>query len=288
MKNRLKLAAAAFVAVSSSGCLGCTTVSPGYAGIVVNMAGSGKGVQDYPARTGWVTYNPFTESVFEWPVFVQTVVWTANTQEGKPVNDEITFSTGDQMKVSADVSMGYQLAFEKVPAFYVKFRTEDMGAFTHGWLKNLVREKFDSVAGRYKVEDIMGDNAKFLAEVRAGIADAVKDYGLEINQFGFANIPRPPDSVIAAINAKVQATQIAIQKQNEVVQVEADARKQVAAAQGYAQALLVKGEAEATYNKKLADSMSERLIAKWWIDKWDGAQPQVTSGAVPLIQIPKQ
>lgn len=287
MKRQFSLALIVLASIACTGCLGCSTISPGYAGIVVNMAGSGKGVQDYPARTGWVTYNPFTESVLEWPVFVQTVVWTANTQEGKPLNDEITFSTGDQMKVSADVSMGYQLAFDKVPAFYVKFRTEDMVAFTHGWLKNLVREKFDSVAGRYKVEDIMGDNARFLTEVRGLIAADLAPYGLEINQFGFANIPRPPESVIASINSKVQATQIAIQKQNEIVQVEAEAKKRVAEARGYAESLTIKGEAESLYNRKLADSMSDRLIDKWRLDKWNGVLPQVTSGAVPFISLPK-
>ncbi len=53
-----------------------------------------------------------------------------------------------------------------------------------------------------------------------------------IDQFGFIGSPRPPQSVIDAINAKVQAQQIAVQKQNELVQSQADAAKLVAAAEG--------------------------------------------------------
>ena len=57
-----------------------------------------------------------------------------------------------------------------------------------------------------------------------------------IDQFGFIGSPRPPSSVIDAINAKVQAQQIAVQKQNELVQAQADAAKLVAAADGQAKA----------------------------------------------------
>lgn len=49
--------------VMSSACFGCSVVSPGEVGIVVNMAGSNRGVQDYPVRTGYVFYNPFTAVV---------------------------------------------------------------------------------------------------------------------------------------------------------------------------------------------------------------------------------
>jgi Membrane protease subunits, stomatin/prohibitin homologs len=287
MKRSVKLSGIVIAAVGCTGCVGCTTVNPGYVGIVVNMAGSNRGVQDYPVRTGWVWFNPFTESVFEWPVFIQTVIYTENTQEGKPVNDEITFSTGDQMKIRADVSLAYQLLPAKVPAFYVQFRTEDMEQFTHTFLKNLTREKFDGIAGRYKVEDIMGDNKKFLDEVRTELQRALDEYGIVLKQFGFANIPRPPDPVIASINAKVQATQIAIQKQNELVQVQADAQKRVAEAEGYARSLSVKAEAESAYNRKMAESMSDKLVQKWAIDKWKGDLPTYMSGQLPFIAIPK-
>ncbi len=33
----------------------CTRIGPGHVGIEVNMAGSDKGVSDFPAVTGWVT-----------------------------------------------------------------------------------------------------------------------------------------------------------------------------------------------------------------------------------------
>jgi len=257
----------------------CTRISPGHVGIVVNASGSNRGVQDYPAVTGRVYYNPFNTDVYEWPTYIQTAVWTHNKDEGHPVNEEITFTTKDQMQVAADISVAYQLKAEKVPYFYVKFRTSDMESFTHGYMRNMAREKFDEAAGHYSIEQIMGDNAAFLKEARDNLQRDLEPIGVEISQFGFIGAPRPPQQVIDAINLKVQATQIALQKQIEVTQATADAQKQVAQAKGEAESKLIAAEAEAESNRKIAASLSPTLVQWEEVRKWDGKVPTVQSGS---------
>lgn len=264
---------------------GCTRVGPGNVGIVVSMAGSNKGVSEIPTTTGWVFYNPMGTTVLEYPTFVQSAVWTKNAQEGHPINEEISFTTGDQMQVYADISLAYQLNPSKVPAFYVKFRSDDLDQFTHGFLRNLARQKFDDVAGKYKIEQVMGDNGPFLKEVRATLQADLDPIGVELQQFGFIGAPRPPEPVITSINAKVQATQIAIQKENEVRQAQADAAKVVAQAQGYADALIKRSTAEAEANKRIAESVTPNLIEFEKAKRWDGKLPQVTSSGGTLFTI---
>lgn len=281
-----RLAGPLFLMLLSVAVSGCgTTVNPGYVGIQVNYYGQDKGVQSYPVVTGRVWYNPWTTSVFEYPTFVQTAKWTKSVTEGNPINEEITFTSVDGMSIAADISLSYHLLREKVPSFYVKFRSDDLSQFTHGFLRNLARDKFDSHGGRFRIDQIMGDNAVFVRDVRADLQGDLNDIGVQIDQLGFIGAPRPPAQVIEAINAKVHANQLALQKQNELVQVQADAQKEVAKAEGYAKALTVKGEAEAAYNLKVAASMSDRLVAKWQLDKWNGVLPNVTSGAVPFINV---
>ena len=265
--------------------VGCTRVGPGYAGIKVSMAGSNRGVGDYPVTTGWVFYNPITADVVEYPTFVKSYAWSHSLTEGNPVNEEITFTTADQMQVAADVSVGYHINFDMVPHFYVKFRTDDVDAFTHGYLRNMARQTFDDAAGHYKIEQIMGDNGPFLREVREKLQAELKSVGVEIDQFGFIGAPRPPSGVIDAINAKVQATQLAIQKQNELVQVQADAAKEVAKAEGRAKAVLVAAEADSAYNRRINDSLTPALVEWQKAQRWDGKLPQVTSGAQPLLSL---
>ncbi len=266
-----------------TGCAGCTRVNPGYVGVKSTLMGTGRGLSDVAVGPAWVTYNAFTESVLEYPTFVQTAVWTANKDEGHPVNEEITFTCKEGLQVAADISIGYSLQPEKVPAFYIKFRSEDLNGFTHGFLRNMARDKFDAVGGRYGVEQIMGDNGPYLNEVRKALQDEIAPYGVHLEQFGFIGAPRPPGTVISAINAKVQATQLALQKQNEIVQMQAEAQKDIAAAEGHSKAVLINAEAQATANKKLAESLSPSFVEYQKILKWDGKLPQVQGGSSGLM-----
>jgi regulator of protease activity HflC (stomatin/prohibitin superfamily) len=275
------------IAMSLTGCAGCTRVSPGYVGIKSTVVGTGRGLEDAAVGPAWVFYNMFTESVFEYPTFAKTAVWTQNTAEGKPRNEEITFTNKDRMQISADISLAYQLLPDKAAAFYIKFRSDDMDTFTDGLMRNWAREKFDNVAGRYTIDQIMGDNAQFLAEVRKDLQDELTPIGIQLIQFGFIGAPRPPASVTASINMNVQATQIAQQKQNEVMQATADAKKEVAKAEGDATALLTRAESQAKANKMLADSLSPTLVQYRMIDKWNGVMPTVQgSGQGLIMQLP--
>ena len=65
--------------------MGCTRVNPGYTGIKVVYGGGDRGVQDFPIVTGWVGYLPFFSTVFEYPTFVQTTVWTKKLARGKQI-----------------------------------------------------------------------------------------------------------------------------------------------------------------------------------------------------------
>jgi hypothetical protein len=142
----LGLALAALLAV------GCSTrIEPGHVGIVVNYSGTDRGVDSYPIRTGRVWYNPYSERVIEYPVFVQTAKWTASTAEGKAVDESVTFTNRDGMQFAADISLSYHLVSETVPAFYVKFRSEDLEGFTHNFLRNVARDKFAFTLTRFTV-----------------------------------------------------------------------------------------------------------------------------------------
>jgi regulator of protease activity HflC (stomatin/prohibitin superfamily) len=268
--------------------VGCTRVGPGYVGVKINMAGDSKGVDSVPAVTGWAFYNPFLTSIYEYPTFVQQVVWTESAAEGRPANEEITFTTADQMKVAVDVSLAYHIKPEMVPAFYVKFRNDDLTAFTYGYLHSLARDHFNNTAGKYHIEQIMGDNGPFIADVKASLQKDLTPLGVELeSQFGIIGAPRPPDAVIASINAKVQATQIAQQKQNELIQVDADMAKERSKTDTYARNTLTLAEAQATANRKLADSITPNLLDLKRLEKWNGVLPQVSGGSTPFINLTK-
>jgi regulator of protease activity HflC (stomatin/prohibitin superfamily) len=276
----------ALIALSS---LACTRISPGHVGIVVNQWGSEKGVADYTPTTGTFTYNPLTTSVFDYPTFTHTYVWTKSADEGSKNNEEITFTIRGNMAISVDVSIAYSLDPTKVPAFYVKFRNDDLQQFTDGFLRNVTRDCFNEVGGHYDLDNVMGDNAQFLAEVRAKLETIITPYGVKLDQFGIIGAPRPPQAVQEAINAKIHATQLAIQKQNELVQAQADAAKTVASAEGEAKSILMVAQAQAKANLILSESLTERLLQLKAYEKWNGTLPTITGGGtIPMITLPNK
>jgi regulator of protease activity HflC (stomatin/prohibitin superfamily) len=277
---------------------GCTTINPGHVGIVVNKFGTNRGVQDYPTRTGFITYNPISTDVVEYPTFTQTVKWTMTPTEGEPADESITFTTKESVKVNADVSLSYQLLAQDVPKFYVKFRNDDIKGFTYGYLHNVVRNSMSQIGGNYTVEQIMGGDAAFIAEVEKKIQSELdaQQVGATVSQFGFIGAPRPPQQIIDSINAAQQAKYNATRTQNELASTVAEAAKVKAQAEGQAAAEVAKAQGQAQANKLLNESLSDkvlertRLDVEWYrISKWNGVLPQITTGQGNgmLLNIPK-
>lgn len=269
-----------------------THVEPGYVGVQIISCGDGSGVSPTPLGVGYHSTGTCT-TIITYPTYTQSVIWTHKVDEGNPTNEEITFTNADQMSIAVDVSLAYTLDPGKVPAFYAKFRADSLKAFTDGFMRNMARDKFDRAAGKYRIEQIMGDNAEFLAEVRSALQKELDPYGVNITQFGVIGAPRPPQGVIDSINAKIAATQKAIQAENELRQTQAEAKKRVAEAEGAAnaeiakakgaaEALRIRSEAEAAANKRLAESLTVTLVEyQRWL-RWDGKMPQVAGGGTPI------
>lgn len=268
------------VLLASFGCSG-TTIQPGYVGIVVNQWGTNRGVQDLTLKTGRIYYNPWSEQVIEYPTFMQTVSWTASTHEGNPYDESITFTTDKGTKVNADISLSYQLAEAAVPAFYTTFRHGDIKDFTYGYMHNVARDVMNEIGGHYTVEQVMGDNEEFLHVVRDTIQTRLKPFGITISQFGFIGAPRPPQSVVDSINNMTQAKFLAIQKENELKQSQADAAKRIAAAEGEAKAneILSRSLTPAVVTWQQLVLQKQQLdVQDRWINRWNGTMPTVTAG----------
>jgi regulator of protease activity HflC (stomatin/prohibitin superfamily) len=288
------------VLLTNTGCIGCERIDAGNVGIEIQLAGRGQGVQDVPLVSGWQFYNKFTTEILEYPTYMQTAVW-------KEV-EAVSFNSMEGLTIGGDISLSYQLDALKVPAFYVKFRSDDLEKFTHGFLRNVARDMFNEVAGTFPVEDLYGPKKEaFLQEVRKRTNASLASIGVHVEQLGFVGAPKLPESVVQRINLKIAATQQAIQVENELRTATAEAAKKVAqakgeadsavmAAQGSATARIARAKGEAEANAILTKSLSTELL-KWRetelvsqaIGRWNGAYPAFGAGQNGqnlLLQLP--
>jgi regulator of protease activity HflC (stomatin/prohibitin superfamily) len=281
----------------SSFLFSATRIEAGYTGIEVNLAGSQRGASQIPVRTGWVIYSPLTTQIIEFPTFVQTVKWTRDTNEGHPINEEMGFNSKEGMEIFADVSLSYAIEPLKVPDFYVKYRVNNLENFTHGILRDIVRNSLNEVASTYNVEDIYGERkAVFLHQVEQQIQDKVTNVGVGVQQFGFIGAPRVPSVIATAITAKAQAIQEAERANNQLATTQAEAAKKIAEAQGDAKSAVTRAQGEADANRIRQTSITPQLLElrrlenqRAYIDKWNGQLPSVQAGQGTgfLMELPK-
>ncbi len=271
-------------------------IEAGFVGIEVNLAGSQRGASEIPVRTGWVFYSPLTTQIIEFPTYVQTVKWTRDLNEGNPSNEEMGFNSKEGMEIAADVSLSYAIEANRVPDFYVKYRLSDLNHFTHGILRDIVRNSLNEVASTYTVEDIYGEKkTQFLEQVEQQIQAKVSNVGVGVQQFGFIGAPRVPPMIAQAITSKAQAIQVSERAKNELATTQAEAAKKIAEADGEAKSAVTRAQGEADANRIRQSSLTPQLLElrklenqRALIDRWNGQLPTVESGQGNLLlQLPK-
>ncbi|HEY9126329.1 MAG TPA: SPFH domain-containing protein [Acidobacteriaceae bacterium] len=274
-----------------------TRIGAGYVGVEILLSGSQRGASEIPIKTGWVFYSPLRSQIIEFPTYVQTVKWTRDANEGHAINEQMSFNSKEGMEIYADVSLSYAIDPKMVPDFYLKYRVGNLEMFTHGILRDVVRNSLNEVASTYSVEEIYGvHKAEFLHKVEALIQAKVAPVGVGIQQFGFIGAPRVPEVISAAITGKAQAIQNAERAQNELAETQAEAAKKIAEADGDAKSGVARAQGEAEANRIRQASITPQLLElrrlenqRALIERWNGQLPQVESGGGSgiMLQMPK-
>jgi regulator of protease activity HflC (stomatin/prohibitin superfamily) len=274
-----------------------TRIGAGFVGVEIMLSGSQRGPAEIPIKTGWVFYSPLRSQNIEFPTYVQTVKWTRDLNEGHAANEEMSYNSKEGMEIYSDVSLSYAIDPKMVPDFYLKFRVSNLEFFTHGILRDIVRNSLNEVASAYPVEEIYGEHkTEFLHKVEVLIQTKLTPVGVGIQQFGFIGAPRVPDVISAAITGKAQAIQNAERAQNELAQTQAEAAKKIAEADGDAKSAVARAQGEAEANRIRQASITPQLLElrrlenqKALIDRWNGQLPQVESGGSNgiMLQLPK-
>lgn len=228
----------AMVGVMLASLVACTKVEPGHVGIRVSNFGD-RGVQGEVVLPGKFVWNGPGYQLYEYPVFKQTATWT------KAEAKQLTFSTGDGMTVGADVAVTYSVGNGCVTKFFSEFRVP-VDQVTDGYVRNNIRNAFNDFASGMKIEQVYGSGkVALLANVKNKVKKELEPKCLFVDDVYLVSDFELPPNVRTAINNKIQATQMAEQRQNEVAQARAEAEKAVAVAKGQADSKLLSAEAEA-------------------------------------------
>ncbi len=226
----------------------CTRIDAGHEGILVKLYGTDKGVQDVSLVTGRVWYNPFTEEVYQFPTFVQTVDYAPFTVNAK-----------DGSVFTVDPTISFQVLPGHSPQIFSKYRKE-IGQITETTLYNYTRDAFRIQFNQYSTDSIISNRQSFEDKVQQALGDALHKEGFALEQM--TSGLQYPEVIVQAVNLKNQAVQQAMQVENELKVAEAQARKKI-----------VEAEAEAKANELRQRTLTPLLIQQQFIEKWDGRTP---------------
>lgn len=243
----------AISAILSLSFMSCERIDAGYEGILVNLYGTDRGVDEVSMVTGWVHYNIFTEQVYEYPIFVQTVDYPAFTINAK-----------DGSEFTVDPTISLKVRDGKTPAIFKKYR-KDVPDIINGPLFNHVKDAFRIQLNKFTTDEIVSMRDSLEKAVEKQISVVLDKEGFQLEQL--TSGLKYPDAIVDAVNAKNKAVQEAQRAQNELLIAEAEAQKAV-----------VKAKAQKEANELLQQSLTPQLIKKMAIDKWDGHMPKYAGG----------
>lgn len=261
----------------------CSKVPAGTVGVKVYLLGKDKGVDNEILPVGRY-YIGINEELYLFPTYQQTKIYTADVQEDSPTDESFTFQTAEGMSCNLDMGITFTINPDKIPELFQKYRkgVDELKTIV---LRNALRDSLNATTSKMSVESVYGSGKnEMLATVEATVREELKGYGINVDKVYLIGSIRLPENVVRALNSKIEATQRAQQRENELREAEAAAKKTIAEAEGNARAALVKAESEAKANQLKLKTLTSELINYEAIQRWDGKLPTMMGGnAVPFV-----
>lgn len=250
-------------------------INPGEIGVIVNLLGDDRGVEQKEATIGIHFIAPW-KTVYKFPTFEQNHQWTES--------DSFVFQTSEGLSVQSDIGISYHLNPEKIYLLFAKYR-RGMDEITHLFIRNNLRDAINRHASKMKIEELIGPKKEeFFTNIHDSLKKELDDLGFVITHVYIIGQFTVPDNVKEALNAKIAATQKAQQRENELRETEAKAKMLVAESEGISKSILIKARAEADANNLISKSLNKDLLQWNSINKWDGKLPYAMSGnGTPFI-----
>jgi regulator of protease activity HflC (stomatin/prohibitin superfamily) len=177
--------------------------------------------------------------------------------------DALSTSTKDMQIVNnIKVSINYQIDGTKVVDLYKKVGTN----YKNTILEPAIQETIKGVISKYTSEELVTKRSEISSDINNTLNERIKIYGINsvsvaINNFDFS------EAYNQAIEQKAVAEQNVLKAQQELEQAKVEAERKV-----------VEAEATNKANELLKQNVTDEVLMKQFIEKWDGKLPETYAG----------
>ena len=161
----------------------------------------------------------------------------------------------DLQDINTKIAVNYRIEADKASSLYKTVGN----AYEETILEPVIEESVKSVISKYTAEETITKRSEVSSESLKVLQEKVEKYGIVIDNFNIINL-----SFSEEYSKAIEEKQVAEQK--------------LATARLESEAKLVEAEADKKANDLLKQSLTEELIEKEFIEKWDGKLPDTYAG----------
>lgn len=195
--------------------------------------------------------------------------------------------TKDLQQVHIKMTLNFRLLADKAPDVFQRVGPNYVSVI----VEPAAQEVLKANTALHNVSEILQERQRIKIDVQKGLGDWLSRYGIDLREVAIADVTFEEEYSRAILRKQVAeqdlltAQRVAAAK---VVTARGDGEAARERARGDAEALKIKGEAEASYNQRVAASLTPTLIQQQYLIRWDGKLPQyqLGGGSGVLFQIP--
>ncbi len=192
--------------------------------------------------------------------------------------------SSDAQPMEIAMTIQYQILSDNVIDIATQYGKLDI---LQNRIESVAIERVKSVLSSHKAMDIIAKRASISPDVETAIKELIGDeYYVNVTTVVLDNIDFS-DAFEQAVEDKMIAEQAKLKADYENDKKVANAQAQIDIAKAEAEAKMIAAEAEANANKIINESITDKILEKNTIEKWDGKLPTVTSGDGVMIDVGK-
>ena len=171
------------------------------------------------------------------------------------VERETSAASKDLQDINTKIAVNYRIEANKASNLYKTVGN----SYEETILEPVIEESVKSVISKYTAEETITKRSEVSSESLKVLQEKVQKYGIIIDNFNIINL-----SFSAEYSKAIEEKQVAEQK--------------LATAKLESEAKIVEAEAAKKANDLLKQSLTDELIEKQFIEKWDGKLPDTYAG----------
>lgn len=178
-------------------------------------------------------------------------------------------SSKDLQTVHSRIALNYHIAPDKASQVY-----QQVGAlYKERLIDPSVQEAVKAATAQFTAEELITRRGEVSTLIKEMLAERLVPRNIVVDEFNIVDF-NFSEVFNMAIEAKQTAEQQALKAQRDLERIKIEAEQKITEAQ-----------AEAESQRLQRETITETILRLRAIEKWNGVLPQVTSGAIPFIDL---